>query len=368
LRNPLVAVIGAGPAGASAALALARLGIAVLAVEPGQRRPAFGETLPPAARPLLERLGLRDAIEREGFLRTVGNWSAWGHAEPWGRDFLFDRHRHGWHLDRRRFDALLRRAAEAAGARLRRGAALADAAPRAGCGFDLTFADRAGGGMTVQLVIDASGRAARFARALGVRRRAIDRLVGIAGYVVQHHDAPVEPATTLVEAMETGWWYSTPLPQARLAAVFMTDADLARDGVRRIDSWLERLASAPLTGARAARYGAGLAGPPAVLPASSARLDRLGGRDWLAIGDAACTYDPLASQGLTAAMRSGLEAAAACAERLAGRCDALADAAERQSQAWDKYTAERTKYYGQERRWPMAAFWRRRHARESQAA
>jgi flavin-dependent dehydrogenase len=368
LSDPLVAVIGAGPAGATAALALARLGIAALLVEPGQHRPPVGETLPPSARPLLDRLGLRDVVEREGFLPSVGTWSAWGYAEPWGRDFLFDRHGHGWHLDRRRFDALLRRAAEAAGAELRRGAALAHAAPCAGGGFHLRFAGGAAGGVTVPLVIDASGRAACFARALGIRRRAIDRLVGIAGYVVQRHDAPEEQAATLVEAMETGWWYSAPLPQARLAAVFMTDADLARDGVTRIAVWLDRLAAAPVTGTRAARYGAGLAGLPVVVPASSARLERTGGPDWLAVGDASCTYDPLASQGLVAAMQSGLAAAAACVERLGGRPDALVDTAERQSQAWDDYIVKRTKYYGQERRWPLAAFWQRRHVREKQAA
>ncbi len=366
MSAPIVAVIGAGPAGASAALALARLGVGVMLLEPGQHRSAVGETLAPGARPLLERLGLREAIEREGFLASAGNWSVWGHAEPWGREFLFDRHGHGWHLDRRRFDALLRRSAEAAGASLRRGVGLADATPRAGGGFDLIFTG--GGGTTAELVIDASGRGSRFARALGIRRRALDRLVGIAGYVAQRDDSPEEPATTLVEAMPAGWWYTAPLPQDRLAAVFMTDADLARDGLTRLEGWLEQLASAPLTGARAARYGAGLAGPPVVVPASSSRLDRTGGPDWLAIGDAACTYDPLASHGLIAAMQAGLEAATACAEWLGGRRDALTDAAERQRLAWDAYAADRLTYYGRERRWPMAPFWRRRHAAERQVA
>jgi flavin-dependent dehydrogenase len=374
MRDPLVVVIGAGPAGSSAALALARLGIAVLLVESGKHRPAVGEILPANARPLLQRLGLRDSIEREGFLPSVGSWSVWGSPEPWGRDSLFDRYGHGWHLDRRRFDALLRRSAEAAGAQLCLGTALTAAVPRVGGGFDLTVATRAGapaiagGRVPAALVIDASGRAACFARALGIRRRPIDRLIGIAAYVARRRDAPEEPAAILVEAVETGWWYSAPLPQAQLAAVFMTDADQARDGVTRIGPWLDQLASAPLTGGRAARYGAGLVGLPVVVPASSARLDQTGGQDWLAIGDAACTYDPLASQGLVAAMQSGLEAAAACVERLGGRRDALADIAERQSQAWQTYTGERSKYYGQERRWPSATFWQRRHVPERQAA
>ena len=170
------------------------------------------------------------------------------------------------------------------------------------------------------------------------------------------------PAATLVEAAGTGWWYSAPLPQDRLITVFMTDADLARDGVTRFSGWLDRLAAAPHTGARALRYGAGLACPPMVVPAASARLDRMGGADWLAIGDAAASFDPLSSQGIVSALETGIKAAAACVRRLGGETGALAAAAACQETVWNTYVVERMNYYGLERRWPGASFWRRRAA------
>lgn len=355
-----VAVIGGGPAGASAALALARQGIGVVVLEPGQYRTAVGETLPPNARPLLDGLGLRSTVEAEGFLPSVGNWSAWGGPEPLGRDFMFNRHGNGWHLDRRRFDALLRKEAEAAGADIRHGVALANAESMAGGGFRLRLHGGNVKEIEVPFAIDASGRSSVLARALGHRRRAIDRLIGIAGFVVPRGDAPEEPAVNLVEAVEAGWWYSAPLPQRRLAAVFMTDSDLARDGAATLQGWLDRLAAAPHTGARVARYGIGLAGPPVPVPASSARLDVMGGHNWLAIGDAACSHDPLSSQGLCSALETGLAAASACVRRIGGAADAFLEAADRQGRAWDDYAQQRTGYYRNERRWPMVPFWQRR--------
>ena len=85
-----VAVLGAGPGGAAAAIMCARAGLRVALVE----RDAFprerpGETLHPGVEPLLEQLGVAAAVRAAGFLRHRGNWIEWGGArrfEPFGAD------------------------------------------------------------------------------------------------------------------------------------------------------------------------------------------------------------------------------------------------------------------------------------------
>jgi len=142
--------------------------------------------------------------------------------------------------------------------------------------------------------------------------------------------------------------------------VLMTDADLADGAGALTTSWLDRLAAAEHTAARALRYGAGLAGPPSIAAAVSARLERFGGADWMALGDAAATQDPLSSEGILVAIESGIDAARAVVRTLDGQRDALMAATDRRESAWRSYLDQRADNYAMERRWPEAPFWRRR--------
>src|SRR6185369_1865372 len=85
------------------------------------------------------------------------------------------------------------------------------------------------------------------------------------------------------------------------------------------------------------------------------------GDRWLAVGDAACTFDPLSSQGVMKALRSGIDAAEAIRRHLSGDARALSVYADRVATAYDDYLDTRSAYYAMEQRWPDAPFWRHRH-------
>ncbi|MCW2811307.1 MAG: hypothetical protein JWP61_1765, partial [Friedmanniella sp.] len=85
------------------------------------------------------------------------------------------------------------------------------------------------------------------------------------------------------------------------------------------------------------------------------------GPGWLAVGDAAITFDPLASYGIGTALGAGVYAAAAVAGHLAGRPDALPRYAAVVDGLFAPYLVLRHERYTAERRWPDAPFWRRRH-------
>src|SRR5678815_1943659 len=74
-----VAIIGAGSAGSSAAIALAKLGYAVTILEQQQeRRLPFGETLPGTAERALREADVWDEFVRTQHLSWTRHVSAWG--------------------------------------------------------------------------------------------------------------------------------------------------------------------------------------------------------------------------------------------------------------------------------------------------
>jgi flavin-dependent dehydrogenase len=96
-----------------------------------------------------------------------------------------------------------------------------------------------------------------------------------------------------------------------------------------------------------------------IRPAPAFVLDRICGRDWLAVGDAAA-YDPIASQGIHKALSDGLLSAVAIADHLAGVRSALDGYAASAAAGFADYLNNRDYLYGMERRWPASTFWRNR--------
>ena len=85
-----VLILGAGPAGATAALNLAPMRRVVLVERQRQSPSRIGEALPPAARRLLNDMGLIDEFIAQGHVPCYGNRSIWRRTAPAETDFLRD--------------------------------------------------------------------------------------------------------------------------------------------------------------------------------------------------------------------------------------------------------------------------------------
>ncbi|WP_316528175.1 tryptophan 7-halogenase [Kitasatospora brasiliensis] len=376
---------GGGPAGAVAALVLARAGHRVVLLDDGGQsppraappaRPAFkiGEFLPPAVRPLLGDLGLLDAFLASGHPVSTGTYAAWGSEALHGRSHLFDPYGHGWHLDRPRFDAFLRDTAVEAGAELRQATALERIDDR------LIVRERAGAAvaeLSARWTVDATGRRCVIGRRSGHRRRQ-DRLV--AAYAVfpdRHPSSPAQPAgpqdaeaRTLVEAAPHGWWYTTRIPAGRLVA-HLTDADLADPSLRTPQGFWQALSRTVHVRRRLTGHGPAATPVPRWAPAHGLRLTPAAGPGWVAAGDAALAFDPLSSQGILTALHTGARAGRAVADCLAdgGRTrTSLADYTAFLDGIAAAYQRSHAYAYDQERRWPLNPFWRRRRTADGLAA
>ena len=100
------------------------------------------------------------------------------------------------------------------------------------------------------------------------------------------------------------------------------------------------------------------------MAADSRIQQRRTGEGWLAVGDAAMAYDPLASHGLQMAMVGGREAAKAIAGHFSGNGAALGKYQELMYWAFHRYVEERTRLYAAERRFLGSAYWRERNGVE----
>ena len=203
-RDADVIVVGAGPAGATAAHHLAAAGADVLLLERSSfpRDKVCGDGLTPRAVRELVAMGVptapEDGWQRTKGLRLVGGGRA--HEFPWPQLSSFPEH--GLVRSRHDFDELLARHAAGSGARLVERTAVTAAVRDGengpvvgGTARPVDDAGRRTGPDTTHrapLVLAADGVSARLATALGVHRRT-DRPLGVAArayFTTPRHDDP----------------------------------------------------------------------------------------------------------------------------------------------------------------------------------
>ena len=349
-----VVVAGGGPAGSATALNLSRNGFSVALIEQGKyEAPRVGETLPPLTRQRLVELGVWERFLACGPLESYGIRTAWESSFPRHQHFLHHPYGCGWHVDRARFDAMLAGAAADVGAALFLSAHVKSCTMTDGqCQLDvahdsksLTFAGR--------VLVDATGRKALLASRLGSQADVADRLIGAVAFCELS-----EPAQwALIEAVEEGWWYSAPLPDACMVFAYMTDSDLWN-----VDIWPELMEMAPLTFERAGCRQ--IPAPSLVVSAGSLVRRPVVGANWIATGDAALAFDPLSGQGVLKSIETGTRCAAAIASYFEGDPSALRAYASWVEETYRAYLSERRQFYGGVLRWPGSQFWKRRQSPE----
>lgn len=296
-----VAVIGGGPAGATAAALLASWGWSVALIHHGVSRHSLAESLPPSVRKLLAFVGALDIVDAAGFHPNEGNVSRWA-----GRSATVSTETPGYHVPRAAFDRLLRDRARA------RGAALVDAHVRH---IDLSrrpvvecTSGRDVRTYSPSFVLDCTGRTGIVARR-GLRR-------ADAGYrtlaVTAEWNTPAWPAEerayTFIDSYRNGWAWSVPLSPTRRQCTVMIDAD--RMTVRKAalgDVYAAELGKAVSIAGRLA--GCRQASPPWACDASLYRAVRAADSRALLVGDAASFIEPLSSAGVKKALASAWRAA-----------------------------------------------------------
>jgi len=360
--NPVL-VLGGGPAGLATAIALARQSIAAWVVE----RSAYddirvGEHLHPSAALQLGAIASTLNLPLDAHLASAGVEAYWGSETPNHMDYFFHPGQQGLNLSRPRFDADLARACELSGATVLRRACLSRVLKRS-TDWEIDIAvDGKSRKCAASLIVDATGRAATFARSQGAKIRAHDRQ--IAAVAFENGSNNDNNARSLVETAEIGWWYRAPIGPTRSVCMLITDDDLLPRGAHSdlYAWWLDHLSR---TNQLAHRFrNTGPSQRLVVRSARSQRVDLMCGIGWLAVGDAAMALDPLASQGIAKALDHGKRAASAIAAYLGGDASSLQRLTLILEREYAAYRATRADYYRIEKRWPRSVYWKRQHDRE----
>ena len=293
-----VVIAGAGPAGAVAALVLARANVRVLLVDRATfpRSKLCGDTINPGALAILGRLRLGEAVR--GGLPIAGMIVT---GEPATRvRGLYPDGTAGISLTRRILDARLVEAAATAGVHIKENALVrGPLMDHAGTVTGLDVLTR-GGAERVhgRVVIAADGRFSRVARALGLSRSApAPRRWALGGYF--------EGVTGLGNCGEmhvrAGRYIGVAPVPGKLANVCLVTAD--RRPLRETGALPAALASDPLLRGRFAH--ARLLDLPVLLGPLAVDARVAGEAGLLLAGDAAGFVDPMTGDGLRFAFRGG---------------------------------------------------------------
>lgn len=310
-----VLIIGAGPAGSSAAIRVRAAGLSALVVEKSSfPRFRIGESLLPKGNDLLRELGVWPKIERGGFVEKFGArfLNADGTAE---KKVVFAQGlvpglEKCYQVDRARFDALLLDHARETGAEVRTATTVRDIA-NTSSGYRVELeSDGKSVSVNSRWIIDASGRDRFFPSEL---KAVLDPATAPKRLAIYNHFTGVPresgPAggDTVVVRLQDGWFWLIPIDAQRTSVGLVTTAATFKaSGLSPSDHFNRVVAATP-------RLRGLMAGSTPLLEFHvtadySYYRKRLASERLLLVGDAGGFIDPIFSSGVYLATYSAKRA------------------------------------------------------------
>jgi flavin-dependent dehydrogenase len=294
-----ICVVGAGPAGASIACRLARLGhdVVLIGNESPPRR-ALPESISPGIYPLLDLLDLNETLDTFALECSPADvrWEKAGPQERFGSattSFL---------VVRSKLEACLLDAARRAGARVITTRVDDVPARRDRGGWLVRLGKPIFQELDVRFLVVATGR-----KPLLFQRRTRIMPSLLALYSQWRRPPQARPQIG-IEALRDGWVWSATFADGRCSAVAFMAPTLCR---RRAKPSIESIYLTFLSEAASLRscVNASQIGRVSACDASATVANEVIGNDWMVVGDSAVALEPISAQGIQVALKLGCQGA-----------------------------------------------------------
>jgi len=355
-----ILIIGGGIAGCIAAISLVdqyRVTLIDKLAEPKQR---IGESLAPASRRIFKELHILQNLDPELakriYRKNLGMQSYWGSEQVHIVDNLRNPDGFGLNLDRREFERYLRDIAQERGVQCIWPAKLFQSELEKYHWNVIAKSENQEYKISADFVIDATGRQSHFARSHGIERAHYDKLIAV--WVSLPNI--MENKMSTISTSKNGWWYSAVVPNNKRVIAFQTDSDLYdKSTFKSLESLLQLSKENPHITEILNHSDLSAIEFHGVTAANSTKLNQVSGKQWVAIGDAAISFDPLSSQGMFNAMASAMQLKHLIQNF--GYGQKTQDLYTTQiNHIWQRYLDHKDIFYQQELRWKVSEFWKRR--------
>jgi menaquinone-9 beta-reductase len=343
-------VVGAGPAGTSAAIVLAERGFRVALLDKARfpRWKPCAEYVNPEAMRVLERLGLLAQVRASGAVEFRGMQVVSPGGQRMDLDFAADSGRHALGISRWVLDALAVERCRALGVEVIEGAQVRRVLLRDSSVVGVR-ARRAGEDLDVtgRVVVGADGHHSAVARLLGLEKAVRwPRRIGLAAHL---EDFALYDGLGEMHVTSDGYCGIAPQEDGRVNAAMVVDMGAFESRTLSVEDYFDSaLRSYP--GLAERMTAAQRVTPVRGVGPLARRVRRVSGAGFVLAGDAAGFFDPFTGEGIFDALRSGVLAAESIAPAL-GRGDTSAE-------ALDVYAGARRAAFASKRRaaWLVQAF------------